>query len=130
LTTTLWRYKQYKAAATFREKGYDDEVFAENFHDGVYISSLSFLSIILFAFKLKSSNFYSPLKMAAPELPASLKKSLENSKAEYVRLGKSGLKISVPIMGAMSLGPKHWAPWLIEEAEVRKVRIKRAVTDT
>jgi aryl-alcohol dehydrogenase-like predicted oxidoreductase len=68
--------------------------------------------------------------MAAPELPASLKKSLENSKAEYVRLGKSGLKISVPIMGAMSLGPKHWAPWLIEEAEVRKVRIKRAVTDT
>ncbi|PMD61755.1 Aldo/keto reductase [Hyaloscypha bicolor E] len=55
--------------------------------------------------------------MASPELLESLKRSLENSKAEYVRLGKSGLKISVPFMGAMSLGPKHWAPWLIEEEE-------------
>jgi hypothetical protein len=59
--------------------------------------------------------------MATSELPPSLKKSLENSKAEYVRLGKSGLKISVPIMGSMSLGPKHWAPWLIEEEDVSLV---------
>jgi hypothetical protein len=56
--------------------------------------------------------------MAAPELPAPLKESLENSKAEYVRLGKSGLKVSLPILGAMSLGPKEWAEWLIEEDEV------------
>jgi aryl-alcohol dehydrogenase-like predicted oxidoreductase len=61
--------------------------------------------------------------MATPELPETLRKSLENSKAEYVRLGNSGLKISVPILGAMSLGPKHWAPWLIEEEEVSKKSI-------
>ena len=51
------------------------------------------------------------------ELPEPLARSLENSKAEYVRLGKSGLKVSVPILGAMSLGPKEWAPWLLEEEE-------------
>jgi len=68
--------------------------------------------------------------MAASELPASLKNSLENSKAEYVRLGKSGLKISVPIMGAMSLGPKHWAPWLIEEKEVSPLLTQQIAPDT
>jgi len=64
--------------------------------------------------------------MASRELPEPLKKSLENSKAEYVRLGKSGLRISVPIMGAMSLVPKHWAPWLIEE-EVSTTPIRMEV---
>jgi len=34
-----------------------------------------------------------------------------------VRLGKSGLKVSIPILGAMSIGHKDWAPWVIEEAE-------------
>jgi len=29
---------------------------------------------------------------------------LKESKAEYKRLGKSGLKVSVPILGAMSIG--------------------------
>jgi len=34
-------------------------------------------------------------------MPDSLKISLENSKAEYVQLGKSGLRVSIPIFGAM-----------------------------
>lgn len=68
--------------------------------------------------------------MAARELPEPLKKSLENSKAEYVRLGESGLRISVPIMGVMSLGPKHWAPWLIEEEEVSAISTASASIDT
>lgn len=29
---------------------------------------------------------------------------LKQSKAEYRRLGKSGLRVSVPILGAMSIG--------------------------
>lgn len=33
----------------------------------------------------------------APPIPESLAKSLEASKAEYVRLGNSGLRVSVPI---------------------------------
>ncbi|KAF2027692.1 aldo-keto reductase-like protein [Setomelanomma holmii] len=40
---------------------------------------------------------------------------LKESKAEYVRLGKSGLKVSVPILGAMSIGSSKWQPWVIEE---------------
>ncbi|KAI4105382.1 MAG: hypothetical protein LQ339_003446 [Xanthoria mediterranea] len=35
--------------------------------------------------------------------------------AEYKQLGKSGLRVSVPILGAMSFGDKRWQPWIIEE---------------
>ncbi|USP76108.1 uncharacterized protein yc1106_03382 [Curvularia clavata] len=42
---------------------------------------------------------------------------LKESKAEYRRLGKSGLRVSVPILGAMSIGSSKWQPWVIEEAE-------------
>lgn len=45
--------------------------------------------------------------------------ALENSKAEYVNLGKSGLRVSVPILGAMSFGSRETLPWVIEEDEVR-----------
>lgn len=37
-----------------------------------------------------------------------IQKLLKESKAEYRRLGKSGLKVSVPILGAMSFGDKKW----------------------
>ena len=45
--------------------------------------------------------------MAATEIP----------KAEYRQLGKSGLRVSVPILGAMSFGDKRWQDWVIEEDE-------------
>jgi hypothetical protein len=38
---------------------------------------------------------------------------------EYRRLGNSGLRVSVPILGAMSIGTDKWAPWVINEDEVR-----------
>ncbi|KAI9725626.1 MAG: hypothetical protein M1828_002911 [Chrysothrix sp. TS-e1954] len=38
-------------------------------------------------------------------------------KAEYRQLGKSGLRVSVPILGAMSIGDKRWAPWVLGEDE-------------
>ncbi|KAL8690624.1 MAG: hypothetical protein Q9224_004364 [Gallowayella concinna] len=44
----------------------------------------------------------------------------ELPKAEYKQLGKSGLRVSVPILGAMSFGDKRWMPWVIEEEEVKK----------
>lgn len=52
------------------------------------------------------------------DVPASLLESLEHSKAEYKQLGKSGLRVSVPILGAMSIGHKDWMPWVLEEEEV------------
>lgn len=48
--------------------------------------------------------------------PAS--KSSHLPMAEYKQLGKSGLRVSVPIVGAMSFGDKRWMPWVIEEDEV------------
>ena len=41
----------------------------------------------------------------------------DTTKVEYVRLGASGLRISSPILGAMSLGSSQWAPWVLDEAE-------------
>lgn len=37
--------------------------------------------------------------------------------AEYRRLGTSGLRVSVPILGAMSFGDRRWQDWVIEEDE-------------
>ncbi|KAK0117554.1 hypothetical protein ONS95_011891 [Cadophora gregata] len=55
--------------------------------------------------------------MQAPPLPDALKASVEASKVEYVNLGKSGLRVSVPILGAMSIGDPKWAPWVAGEEE-------------
>ena len=43
------------------------------------------------------------------KIPESLLKSIEATKVEYVKLGKSGLKVSVPILGAMSFGSPDWS---------------------
>lgn len=56
--------------------------------------------------------------MSKPEIPQSLKTSVEASRAEYVNLGKSGLRVSIPIFGAMSFGDPEWAPWVIDEEKV------------
>ncbi|CAI6323992.1 unnamed protein product [Periconia digitata] len=36
---------------------------------------------------------------------------------EYVNLGKSGLKVSKVILGAMSYGTSEWQPWVLNEEE-------------
>lgn len=38
------------------------------------------------------------------------------SKVKYVQLGSSGLRISNPILGAMSFGDANWLLWCLEEA--------------
>ncbi|KAI9812002.1 MAG: hypothetical protein M1827_004894 [Pycnora praestabilis] len=45
----------------------------------------------------------------------SLAKSVEATKAEYKQVGKSGLRVSVPILGAMSFGDPAWQPWVLDE---------------
>ncbi|KAL2057447.1 hypothetical protein ABVK25_002500 [Lepraria finkii] len=49
------------------------------------------------------------------ELPKSVKESIEATKAEYKQLGKSGLRVSVPILGALSFGDERWQPWVLGE---------------
>ncbi|KAG5650729.1 hypothetical protein H0H81_011229 [Sphagnurus paluster] len=36
-------------------------------------------------------------------------------KVEYRQLGKSGLRVSVPILGAMSFGSNKWVDWVLDE---------------
>lgn len=47
----------------------------------------------------------------------SVLKGYEETKVEYRRLGRSGLRVSVPIFGCMSFGDKRWQDWVIEEEE-------------
>ncbi|KAF6832752.1 aldo/keto reductase [Colletotrichum plurivorum] len=53
--------------------------------------------------------------MASRELPTRLKESLDNTKVEYRQLGKSGLRVSVPIFGCMSFGDPRTIPWALGE---------------
>ncbi|KAL6689747.1 hypothetical protein J3F84DRAFT_391529 [Trichoderma pleuroticola] len=65
-------------------------------------------------------------------LPPALQKSLDESRVEYVRLGTSGLRVSVPILGAMSLGSSKWMPWVLDEdesIEILKAAYYRGVTN-
>ncbi len=48
-------------------------------------------------------------------IPASLQRSLDNTRVEYVPLGTSGLQVSLPILGAMSLGSPQGMPWALSE---------------
>ena len=46
------------------------------------------------------------------------KEAVESTMAEYKQLGKSGLRVSVPILGAMSFGDEAWQPWVLNEEKV------------
>jgi len=49
---------------------------------------------------------------AVPDLPS--------KKVPYVRLGKSGLKVSRIILGCMTYGSTEWLPWVLDEEEAIK----------
>lgn len=46
-------------------------------------------------------------------LPVGVAKSLAETKVDYRLLGNSGLRVSVPIVGCMSIGNPEWASWVI-----------------
>ncbi|KAJ2975770.1 hypothetical protein NQ176_g5337 [Zarea fungicola] len=46
-------------------------------------------------------------------LPPSVARSLEQTKVEYRLVGNSGLRVSVPIIGCMSIGNPEWASWVL-----------------
>ena len=52
------------------------------------------------------------------ELHQSVKDSIEATKVEYKQLGRSGLRVSIPILGAMSLGDERWMDWVLGEEKV------------
>lgn len=48
----------------------------------------------------------------------SVLKSIAETKAVYKKLGKSGLRVSVPILGTMSFGDPKWLSWVLDEEKV------------
>ncbi|KAK7452140.1 hypothetical protein VKT23_012245 [Stygiomarasmius scandens] len=52
---------------------------------------------------------------------------MSDTQAQYVSLGKSGLKVSVPIFGAMSLGSSRWDKWVLDEE--RSLEVLKAAWD-
>jgi len=62
----------------------------------------------------------------AAELPPPLKKSVEETKVSYAQLGKSGLRVSIPILGAMSFGDKAWQPWVVDDDSAVQELLKGA----
>ncbi|KIK83374.1 hypothetical protein PAXRUDRAFT_832070 [Paxillus rubicundulus Ve08.2h10] len=53
---------------------------------------------------------------------------MANTNVEYRQLGKSGLRVSVPILGCMSFGSKEqWGPWILNEGE--SLQILKAAWD-
>ncbi|KAL3469082.1 NADP-dependent oxidoreductase domain-containing protein [Aspergillus californicus] len=46
-------------------------------------------------------------------LPPSVAQSVAATKVDYRLLGNSGLRVSVPIVGCMSIGNPEWADWVI-----------------
>ncbi|KAI4271820.1 MAG: hypothetical protein L6R38_006765 [Xanthoria sp. 2 TBL-2021] len=55
--------------------------------------------------------------MPAPPMPTSLQKSLDETKCEYIQLGSSGLRVSMPILGTMGIGSQEWQDWVMSEEE-------------
>ncbi|KAK2756188.1 hypothetical protein FQN54_005596 [Arachnomyces sp. PD_36] len=50
-----------------------------------------------------------------------VQKSLEDTKVEYRRLGNSGLRVSVPIVGCMSFGNPEWRSWVLPPGKSMEV---------
>lgn len=71
---------------------------------------------------MASSNNHTNNISSTNSLPPSLAASLASTKVAYKQLGRSGLRVSVPILGAMSIGHKAWQPWVVDdEAAVHRL---------
>ncbi|EEB96738.1 hypothetical protein MPER_04077 [Moniliophthora perniciosa FA553] len=46
---------------------------------------------------------------------------------QYRQLGSSGLRVSVPILGAMSFGSTEWQSWVLDED--KSIEILKAAWD-
>jgi hypothetical protein len=55
----------------------------------------------------------------AQVIPKSLSDSIAATQVEYRQVGKSGLRVSNPILGTLGLGDSRWLPWCMGEEQVR-----------
>jgi aryl-alcohol dehydrogenase-like predicted oxidoreductase len=61
-------------------------------------------------------------------IPKSLQESKNATKVSYANVGSSGLRVSVPILGAMSFGHKDWQPW-VEDNEEKVMELLKGAYD-
>lgn len=52
------------------------------------------------------------------QVPAALDASIKATKVEYRQLGRSGLRVSNPILGGAQLGSSRWFPWVLDRDQV------------
>lgn len=51
-------------------------------------------------------------------VPDALRRSIQATKVEFRQVGKSGLRVSSPILGGLQVGSSKWFPWVLNEKEV------------
>jgi hypothetical protein len=51
-------------------------------------------------------------------VPEVLRQSVRATKAEFRLLGRSGLRVSNPILGGLQIGSPKWFPWVLDEEKV------------
>jgi hypothetical protein len=65
------------------------------------------------------SDFAAPTKPNG--VPKALADSISATKAEYRQVGRSGLRVSNPIVGTLGMGDSRWMDWIMEESEVSRL---------
>ncbi|KAK7983366.1 hypothetical protein PG989_010768 [Apiospora arundinis] len=55
------------------------------------------------------------------EVPAALRASIASTKVEYRRVGRSGLRVSNPILGTLGIGNPDWMSWSLGEEEASQL---------
>ncbi|RYO82768.1 hypothetical protein DL766_007979 [Monosporascus sp. MC13-8B] len=71
--------------------------------------------------KVDGSQRASAFAEGARIVPKSLSESTAATKAEYRKVGNSGLRVSNPIMGTLGFGDRRWLPWCLEEEEASQL---------
>ena len=60
-------------------------------------------------------------KLSAAKLatvPETLHQSIQDTSVEFRQLGRSGLRVSNPILGGLQIGSSEWFPWVLDEEKV------------
>ena len=97
------------------------------FHDIYPSDNFKYFLSFQFIYKYPISDASLQSDNMAFAIPTSLKKNIDDTKVEYVQLGTSGLRVSLPILGAMSLGSSQWDTWILDEA--KSLEILKAAYD-
>ena len=69
-----------------------------------------------------SPNMARALAANFTSVPEVMRQSVQATKAEFRLLGRSGLRVSNPILGGLQIGSPKWLPWVLDEEKVSNTR--------